>query len=42
MVKNDFYFDDEQDIIDMMFGNYDSDDEVQEAYGDMMNSFDED
>lgn len=42
MVKNDFYFDDEQDIIDMMFGNCDSDDEVQEAYGDMMNSFDED
>ena len=42
MKKNIFfsYDDEDQAIIDMMFGNCDSEDELQEAIGDMMNSFD--
>ena len=42
MKKNIFfsYDDEEQAIIDMMFGNCESEDELQEAIGDMMNSFD--
>lgn len=41
MKKNEFlsYDDEDQAIIEMMFGNCDSEDEVQEAIGDMMNSF---
>lgn len=40
MRKNEYlnYSDEEQAIIDMMFGNCDSEDELQEAIGDMMNS----
>lgn len=40
MGKDDFlnYDDEDQAIIDMMFGNCDSEDEIQEAIGDMMNS----
>lgn len=40
------HYDDDDDafnedaIIDSMFGNYDDPDERDEAYGDMMNSFD--
>ena len=42
MRKNDYlnYDDGEQAIIGMMFGNCDSEDELQEAIGDMMNGFD--
>lgn len=42
MRKNDYlnYDDEEQAIISMMFGNCDSEDELQEAIEDMMNSFD--
>ena len=32
--------DDDRTILDMMFGNCDSEDELQEAIGDMMNGFD--
>lgn len=42
MRKNEYlnYSDEEQAIIDMMFSNCDSEDELQEAIGDIMNSFD--
>lgn len=44
MVKNILFFDEDEDdaILDMMFGNCDSQDEMDEAIGDMMNSFDGD
>lgn len=42
MKKNEYLncSDENQAIIDMMFGNCDSDEELDEAIGDMMNSFD--
>ncbi len=40
MRKNEYlnYNDEEQAIIEMMFGSYDTEEERQEAIGDMMNS----